>query len=120
MYRVNGRRLCWARGKNLARFCGQLLQSFLETSPAPFVGLGHDFTFDLSQTWAEVRGGRWTGTLDSISCDNTASKICVSAGRGTVTTSSLSTVSRCPLAVARFPAGEVAGENMNTRHLPAG
>ena len=70
--------------------------------------------------WAELRGGRWIGTLDSISCDDTASRVGVSASRGTVTTSSLSTVSRCPLAVARFPAGEVAGENMNTRHLPAG
>ena len=50
----------WARGKNLAFFLGQLLQSFLETLPAPLAGLGHHFTFDLGQTGTGVgHGSGW-------------------------------------------------------------
>jgi hypothetical protein len=56
---VNWRRLRWARGENLALRVGQLLQALLEPLPAPGVGLGQDFTFDIGQRGPA--GGLGTG-----------------------------------------------------------
>src|SRR5271169_3274592 len=54
--RLTARCLAWPRGKNLARFIGELLQALLQPLPPPFAALGYYFTFNLSQTRQSLLG----------------------------------------------------------------
>jgi hypothetical protein len=57
---VSFRRRRCRRGKNLALFVGELLESFLQPLLHPFAAFGRNFTFDVRKT-RELLGGWFHG-----------------------------------------------------------